>query len=290
MNAPAMDPAAPQAPIPLFIGTAGWSLPRASQHRFAGGGPAAPHLVRYARHLPAVEINSSFYRPHERSTYKRWAAGTPPAFRFSVKLPRSITHDARLQGAQALLRVFADQVAGLGERLGCLLVQLPPSLAFDPAVAGAFLGDVRRLHPGTAVAVEPRHTSWFTPEADALLARWQAGRVLADPVLYPPGSAPGGWPGMVYCRLHGSPRIYYSAYGAALLRALATRLHAAAHEVKSVRNSPGEPASRSVWCIFDNTASGAAAGNALDLQQALHQTVQAVQAGLSGGSAGEPAH
>lgn len=261
---PRAQPSADAAP--LYVGTAGWSLPRASQHRFAaptGDAPCATaedaaqtHLARYARHLPAVEINSSFHRPHQHSTYARWAAATPPAFRFAVKLPRSVTHTARLQGATPLVEAFLDQVGGLGHRLGCLLVQLPPSLALDAAVADTFFGHLRGLYGG-GVAVEPRHASWFTTEADALLAHWQAARVLADPVLHPPGRAPGGWPWLVYCRLHGTPRMYYSSYDAALLRALAERLHAATQEA------------RSVWCLFDNTASGAAADNALDLLEAL---------------------
>lgn len=258
MNAATPDPRPSQPPAAIHIGTAGWSLPRTSQHRFATTEPAEPHLARYARHLGAVEINSSFYRPHQRSTYERWAAATPPAFRFCVKLPRSITHDARLQGASALLQAFVAQVEGLGSRLGCLLVQLPPSLALDHATADAFFGDVRRLQGTVSLAVEPRHASWFTPEADALLVHWHAGRVLADPVLHAPGRAPGGWPGLVYCRLHGSPRIYYSAYDAGLIDALAARLQTAAHEAQQV------------WCVFDNTASGAAAGNALDLHNAVH--------------------
>jgi uncharacterized protein YecE (DUF72 family) len=259
MNAPAQQPVAPPSPAPVFIGTAGWSLPRASQHRFATTAPADSHLTRYAQHLPGVEINSSFYRPHQRSTYERWAAATPPGFRFSVKLPRSVTHTARLnlQDSAPLLQAFVDEVAGLGDRLGCLLVQLPPSLALDVDVADAFFASLRKLHSKTRVAVEPRHASWFTPKGDALLAHWQAGRVLADPVLHDPGRAPGGWPGLVYCRLHGSPRIYYSAYDAALIGALARRIEAATHEAQSI------------WCIFDNTASGAATGNALDLQEAL---------------------
>lgn len=244
---------APTAPV--YIGTAGWSLPRASQHRFPAADPEDSHLVRYARELGAAEINSSFYRPHQRSTYERWAAATPPAFRFSVKLPRSITHDARLQDTQALQQTFLEQASGLGERLGCLLVQLPPSLVLDMQVADTFLRTLRGLQPEVDIAVEPRHASWFTTEGDALLAHWQAARVLADPVLHDAGRLPGGWPGLVYCRLHGSPRTYYSAYEPALIAALAKRMKAATHEA------------RSVWCIFDNTASGAAAGNALDLQQ-----------------------
>ena len=259
---PSADPAAPHARTPFRIGTAGWSLPRASQHRFAATHPADSHLARYAQHLPGVEINSSFYRPHRRSVYERWAAATPPGFRFSVKLPRSVTHTARLnitKDTAPLLQAFVDEVAGLGDRLGCLLVQLPPSLALDAAVADGFFASLRTLHAATSIAVEPRHASWFTPEGDALLAHWQAARVLADPVLHDPGRLPGGWPGLVYCRLHGSPRIYYSAYEAPLIDALARRIEAATHEAQNI------------WCIFDNTASGAATGNALDLYEALLQ-------------------
>lgn len=252
MHAPAVQPPA----APVHIGTAGWSLPRASQHRFPAAAPADSHLMRYARQLGVAEINSSFYRPHQRSIYERWAAATPPAFRFSVKLPRSITHSARMKDTEALQRAFLEQATGLGERLGCLLVQLPPSVALDVAVADAFLRTLRRLQPEVGIAVEPRHASWFTAEGDALLAHWQAARVLADPVLHSAGKAPGGWPGLVYCRLHGSPRTYYSAYEPPLIAALAERIQAATHET------------RSVWCIFDNTASGAAAANALDLHQA----------------------
>lgn len=267
MRPPAAEPAATFHPAssdagaPLFIGTAGWSLPRASQYRFAAD-PALPHLTRYAQQLPATEINSSFYRPHPRSTYARWAAATPAGFRFCVKLPRSITHDARLKDSTALLQTFLEQAIGLGDRLGCLLVQLPPSLVLDAPVVNIFFASLRRLLPGgVGLAVEPRHASWFTPEADALLAHWQAARVLADPVLHDAGRAPGGWPALVYCRLHGSPRTYYSAYDAGLIDALATRLKAATQE------APLEAAS--VWCIFDNTASGAATENALDLQARL---------------------
>ncbi|MFN4119879.1 DUF72 domain-containing protein [Acidovorax sp.] len=270
MPAPSADPAAPfplasaDAQAPLYIGTAGWSLPRASQHRFAmaADSPAESHLVRYARQLTAAEINSSFYRPHQRSTYERWAAATPAGFRFCVKLPRSITHDARLNDTEALLQAFVDQASGLGDRLGCVLVQLPPSLVLDAPVAHAFFAGLRRLLPdGVGLAVEPRHASWFTSEGDTLLSHWQAARVLADPVLHDAGRAPGGWPGLVYCRLHGSPRTYYSAYDKALIDALAARLQRATREV--AQNAPQEAGS--VWCIFDNTASGAATENALDL-------------------------
>ena len=247
------SPAAPPAAAAIKVGCAGWSLPRDAWPQFPADGS---HLERYAARLTAVEINSSFYRPHQASTYARWADSVPPGFRFSVKLPKAITHERGLRDCGALLDAFLAQAGGLGARLGCLLVQLPPSLAFDAGVARAFLAALRQRHAGP-VALEPRHASWFTPEANALLAGAKVGRVLADPVLHEPGRWPGGDPGLVYLRLHGSPRRYYSAYSAALLHALAVRLAVAA------------ASDANVWCVFDNTASGAATHNALQLSQEL---------------------
>lgn len=178
------------------------------------------------------------------------------AIRFSVKLPRQITHERRLVDCAQPLSAFLADARLLGPQLGCVLVQLPPSLAFDPNAAGAFLGQLRARHEGD-VALEPRHASWFAPQADALLVAHRIARVLADPVRHEAGRRPGGWHGLVYLRLHGSPRVYDSAYEAALLQALAQRMTQEAN------------AGRRVWCIFDNAASGAAAGNALDLLHAL---------------------
>jgi uncharacterized protein YecE (DUF72 family) len=233
----------------VFVGCAGWSLPREHQPRFPSGGT---HLERYAARFPAAEINTSFYRPHRPATYARWGAAVPPSFRFSVKVPKAITHGLRLRRAGDALDAFLAEAGGLGDRLGCLLVQLPPSLEFDAAIAGGFFSALRG-RTGVPSACEPRHPSWFTPEADALLAGSGVARVAADPARVPEAAEPGGAPGTVYYRLHGSPRIYYSAYDGGYLDALAARLreHAAA--------------GRRTWCIFDNTASGAATANALDL-------------------------
>ena len=235
------------------VGTAGWSLPRAVQDRFPGDGP---HLARYSRVFAAAEINSSFHRPHRPSVYARWAASTPESFRFAVKVPKTITHSARLTGAAELLDAFMGEASALGERLDCLLVQLPPSLALDDGVGRRFFAAVRERWSGEVV-VEPRHATWFTLPANAMLAELRIGRVAADPVRAPGGDVPGGWPGIAYYRLHGSPRTYYSSYDEGRLGALADRLET------HLRAGVG------VWCIFDNTASGAAAGNALDLMRML---------------------
>ena len=235
---------------PRFIGTAGWSIPREQQPAFAGEGT---HLERYAGLFNAVEINSSFYRPHRPATYLKWAKSVPDGFRFSVKIPKQITHQRRLVDCDELLERFLLECGQLGEKLGCLLLQLPPSLAYDPASAAAFIGALRARHEGPVV-IEPRHRSWL--EADSLLQQARIARVAADPAPFAEAAEPGGWPGLRYYRLHGSPRIYFSAYGEEWLGSLAERL---AGEAKGI----------DTWCIFDNTASGAATTDALALRRLL---------------------
>jgi uncharacterized protein YecE (DUF72 family) len=230
------------------VGTAGWALPREWHAAFPMDGS---HLQRYASRFAAVEINSSFYRAHRRSTYERWGASVPEDFRFAVKLPRAITHEQRLVACDVLLDVFLDEVRGLGDRLGPLLVQLPPSLSFDAGHADEFFADLRLRHPG-AVVCEPRHATWFAPDAEALMRSYEIARVGADPARLPAAAEPGGWSGLAYYRLHGSPRMYYSAYQPGYLARLAETLRE--------RASAGVP----VWCIFDNTTLGAATGDALE--------------------------
>jgi uncharacterized protein YecE (DUF72 family) len=109
-----------------------------------------------------VEINSSFHKPHRRKTYERWAASVPADFAFGVKAPREITHGLRLARAGAALDAFLAQASGLGSKLGVLLFQLPPSLAFDARTTATFFRVLRKRHAGR-VACEPRHATWFTP-------------------------------------------------------------------------------------------------------------------------------
>lgn len=233
------------------VGTAGWTIPRFVAGEFPTEGT---ELERYAARFSAAEINSTFYRSHKPSTWARWREATPADFRFAAKVPKTITHGAKLVGCEALLDGFVTEVSeGLGEKLGPLLVQLPPSLAFDADVAGGFFAALGRLsaHP---IVCEPRHVSWFEPEAEALLLAHRVARAAADPARHPNAGAPGGWPGLAYWRLHGSPRMYYSSYDDAFLGELAAAVRAHAGEA---------------WVIFDNTTSGAAAANALQLTRML---------------------
>jgi uncharacterized protein YecE (DUF72 family) len=231
----------------LRIGCAGWSIGREHRALFGDGDSA---LARYATRFNTVEINSSFYRPHQQKTYVRWADTVPKDFLFSVKIPKAVTHTARLVQTGPLLDAFLEQAQGLGGKLGCLLVQLPPSLVFDARVAANFFGVLRRRWNGK-VACEPRHASWFSAGPDPLWQRYRVTRVGADP---PPSSGARhsiGAPEVRYWRLHGSPKIYYSAYDDAALRAAIARV---------IGDTPVGAAD---WVIFDNTALGHATTDAL---------------------------
>lgn len=236
----------------IRIGTAGWSIPKAEAEAFPGSGS---HLERYARRFNAAEINSSFHRPHRPGTYARWAASVPDDFRFAVKLPKALTHERRLVDCGAPIDAFASEIAALGGKRGPLLVQLPPSLAFDEAVATPFLTLLQVAIAGPIVC-EPRHASWFAAQADALLTERRIARVAADPAPVPAAAEPGGWRGLTYVRLHGSPRIYRSTYEAEAIAGHAAIALAGATET---------------WTIYDNTASGAATGNALALKARVEQ-------------------
>lgn len=231
-------------------GTAGWSIPRDIADRFPAEGSA---LERYAARFHAAEINSSFHRPHRISTWERWRDSVPRDFRFSAKLPKTITHQARLADCGDLLDEFLAQANALGDRLGVLLVQLPPKLALECDIAGAFFTDLT-ARTAAAIACEPRHASWFTDEAEVLLASLRVSRVAVDPALSGAAACPGGWRGLRYWRLHGSPVIYCSSY---------------AERIGDYARQIADDDATERWCIFDNTASSCATGDALALAGAL---------------------
>ncbi len=247
----------PPRPGTIYVGVAGWALRKEHQHLFPEG---QSHLARYAGRLSAVEINSSFYKPHRPATYRRWAETTPDHFRFAVKAPREITHYQRLRASGASLERFLKEATGLGQKLGVVLVQLPPQLPLDGNTADTFFSAFRERFTG-AIVCEPRHETWFTEDADALLKRHKIGRVAADPPRAIADGRPGGELSTIYYRLHGSPTIYYSPYSDEAIASTAARL------VEWSRRAA------QTWCVFDNTAEGHATTNALDLAARLEQQV-----------------
>lgn len=234
-----------------YVGVAGWSIPSRYKDRFPGAGS---HLERYAQRLGSVEINSSFYRHHRAQTYARWSASVPAHFRFSVKVPKALTHEGELVAEPAVLDRFVEEVSALGPKLAVLLVQLPPQLEFEQAVATRFFEEIRR-RIDVRVVCEPRHPSWSSQRASSLFVDHGISRVAADPPLWPGADAPAGDSTLVYFRWHGQPRKYYSDYGKACLATLERHL--------------ADARASQAWAIFDNTAHGFALENALAVADAL---------------------
>ena len=179
----------------------------------------------------------------------------PDDFAFAVKLPKAITHDARLVVGAEPIELFLEESGGLGDKRGPILIQLPPSLRFDEAIADAFFA-LLRDRTDNALVCEPRHRSWFTAEAEEMLTGHRVARVAADPAPVPGAGAPSGWGGLRYTRLHGSPEMYRSSYDADAIAVYAAEAREAGVES---------------WTIFDNTMLGAATLNALSMRELLSQ-------------------
>jgi uncharacterized protein YecE (DUF72 family) len=235
----------------IRIGTAGWAIPAPIASEFPGEGST---LARYASVLDAAEINSTFRKSHRATTYERWSSAVTGSFEFSVKVPKAVTHEARLANCDVAIDAFLKEVLQLGPKLRVLLLQLPPSFVFAPDLVDNVcrtLGNEGRF----TIACEPRHASWFVPAVDDWLAERGVARVASDPARHAGAGEPGGWRGLSYYRWHGSPRMYYSSYDDEALARLRDQIE---HDTADEK-----------WCIFDNTASGAAASNALTLARML---------------------
>ncbi len=235
----------------LRIGCAGWTVAKEHSHLFPTVGS---HLERYATLFDTVEINMTFYRLPREATVTSWKEQVPSNFRFAVKLSKEITHTGRLRNL-GNMPLFIERMRHLEEKLGPILVQLPPSLAFDANVASLFFQACVAMHDGPWV-LEPRHLTWFGQEASDLLQRFCIALVAADPAISPQGTVPAGWQGLHYYRLHGSPKMYFSSYSEDYLRDFSAKI---------TKDSISKP----VWAIFDNTASGAAVENGIFLKSLL---------------------
>ena len=236
----------------IKIGCAGWALQKAYQMEFAAAGS---HLARYSQVFTMVEINSCFYRYHKPETYARWAASTPDGFEFALKIPKVISHEQKLKDCEEAWLIFQRGFTQLGNKLGPILLQLPPSQKFQASTTDAFFGMVRDLFKGHLIC-EPRHPSWFSEEAAECLQRWGVARVAADPALLPEAARPLLVSPIAYYRLHGSPVMYASNYEDPWLDRLCATLQLA--QTRAER----------VYCVFDNTSLGCATANGLHV---VHQ-------------------
>ena len=236
----------------IRIGTSGWTY-RHWQGRFYPQ-ELSPRkwLEYYCQFFDTVELNSPFYRIPNRRTFESWRKRTPPDFLFSVKASRLITHVRKLRGAEEEIRWFFSEVEGLGEKLGPVLFQTPPSLKADLEALKAF----RHSLPPGRYAFEFRHPSWFRPEVYGVLEENGASLCIADSPRFPKERIAIGK--FLYLRLHGSQRLYASLYSRDELMQWADFI------LRAMDSGIEE-----VFCYFDNDYEAYAVRNALELKEIL---------------------
>lgn len=152
--------------VTLFVGTSGWQYRDWRGVLYPPGVPQRLWLEQYAAAFATVESNNAFYRLPSREVFAAWRERTPADFVVAVKASRFLTHVKRLREPAEPVQRLLDHAAGLGDRLGPILVQLPPTLRADAGL----LDDCLRQFPATVrVAVEPRHESWWTPDRKSVV-------------------------------------------------------------------------------------------------------------------------
>jgi uncharacterized protein YecE (DUF72 family) len=161
----------------IWIGTSGYNYPEWKGSFYPVDLAAAKMLPYYAARFPTVEINYTFYRMPNEKLVGGWAARTPSPYKLTLKAPRRITHDSRLKNCAPLVSTFCQVAGTLGDKLGALLFQLPPSLKKDTALFDAFLAE---LPPKVCAAFEFRHPSWFDEEIFARLSARNLALCVSD--------------------------------------------------------------------------------------------------------------
>jgi uncharacterized protein YecE (DUF72 family) len=161
----------------ILVGTSGWQYRDWRGRFYPEDLPQRLWLEHYARAFATVEVNNAFYRLPERTTFEAWRQRTPDDFCVAVKMSRFLTHIKRLRDPEEPVDRFMGRASALGDRLGPVLLQLPPTLRADPDALAATL---RRFPKGVRVAVEPRHRSWWTDEIRGILERCGAALCWAD--------------------------------------------------------------------------------------------------------------
>ncbi|HEV7825359.1 MAG TPA: DUF72 domain-containing protein [Mycobacteriales bacterium] len=203
-----------------WVGTSGWQYKDWKGRLYPSELPQKAWLEHYAAHFDTVELNNAFYRLPERDTFAAWRQRTPDGFVMAVKASRYLTHIKRLKDPEEPVERLMGRAEALGDRLGPVLLQLPPTLKAEPALLDRTL---RCFPAGVRVAVEPRHETWWTDEVRGILERHGATLCWADRRSRPitPLWRTAGW---AYLRLHEGRATPWPHYGRDALRAWARRL------------------------------------------------------------------
>jgi len=229
-----------------MIGTSGWQYKDWRGRFYPQKLPQRLWLEHYAESFDVVEVNNAFYRLPERATFEKWRERTPDGFLFAVKMSRYLTHVKRLREPAEPVARFLGRADALGDKLGPVLLQLPPTLKAD---LGALEETLKQFPADVRVAVEPRHESWFTPALQELLHRRGAALSWADRKGRPLSPL---WEtaGFGYLRLHEGRAQPWPNYGPASLASWLGRL------------AGGGKGVQERFVFFNNDPGGAAIANA----------------------------
>jgi uncharacterized protein YecE (DUF72 family) len=238
-----------------FIGTSGWSYDHWVGRFYPGDLNRREWLEFYTKSFDSVELNASFYRLPKKETFRNWRTITPPGFRLSVKMSRYVTHVKKLLSAEESLGIFFDAVSGLGDKCSAVLIQLPPSLKFDPERTDKLLHELKGNYDEYRFTMECRNQSWFNKEVYDLFEEYGVAFCISDTPCYPYTEVVTA--DFVYVRLHGHEQLYASNYGDEQLGEWANRIKEWNDE------------DRDVYVYFDNDANAYAIENALKLNEYL---------------------
>jgi uncharacterized protein YecE (DUF72 family) len=235
----------------LRIGTSGWNYPDWRETFYPSGLSSKKYLEFYAEHFDTTEVNYSFYHLPRPTTYQNWASQTPSGFVFAVKASRYITHIKRLAGVSEEWLTFLSNASALGEKLGPVLLQFPPSFKSDKDSLSGFLAATRERAESRSVklALEFRHASWFDPDICELLRDFQTALVIAHSERYPQAPYVPSAP-FVYLRFHGPGQLFASCYSEEELKQWARKIKRWLSD------------GRAVYAYFNNDFHGHALANA----------------------------
>ncbi|GAB4377964.1 MAG: DUF72 domain-containing protein [Calditrichia bacterium] len=236
----------------IHVGTSGWNYPHWRGPFYPPELPTREWLRYYTGKLHTVEINNSFYRLPEKKTFESWRESAPPNFIFSVKASRYITHMKKLKDTEKPLTTFLDRVAGLGDKAGPILFQLPGGWNYDKDRLEKFL---KSLPEGFRYTMELRNSTWWNPEVYQLLNQYGVAFCIFEigGVMSPIEITAD----FIYLRLHGPGEKYQGCYDEQTLKQWAETFFSWRAQNKDV------------FCYFDNDQRGYAARNALELQNLI---------------------
>ncbi|MGC4038637.1 MAG: DUF72 domain-containing protein [Chitinophagaceae bacterium] len=240
-----------------WIGTSNPVIP-GNKDTFPGAYRSKSRLTYYGHLFNSVEINKSFYKIPLHKTYERWSAEVPADFRFSLKLSKEITHTKELKGELNIIDKFLHAAEGIGEKVGCILVQFPGKISLDYFNAvEQILRELtdHKLSEAWKIAVEFRNSTWYTGETWEMLDEFNAAIVLHD---HPKAKMMEvkGHTDFVYIRFHGPKGDYRDSYTNEYLQKMATKIKRWLKEGKEL------------YAYFNNTI-----GSAFDNAQTLNALI-----------------